>query len=42
MESGEAVSEKTFKNNTILYMYLADGQRQLPPGDKILIATKKF
>ena len=41
---GQAVSEKkTFKDYMILYMYVAQGQRQIsPPGDKILIVTKQF
>ena len=43
-ESGEncSVSEKkTFKNYTIL-MYIAQGQGQKTPGDKILIRILKF
>ena len=39
----QAVSEpKTFINYTILYMYIAQGQGQITPGDKILIVTKIF
>ena len=45
MKSGENCAggskTKTFKNYTVLNMYIAQGQWQ-PPGDKILIATKKF
>ena len=37
-----AVSEKTFKNYTILYMNVALGQGQITPRDKILIVTNKF
>ena len=37
----QAVSEKkTFKDYDILYMYVAQEQGQLTPGDKIFIATK--
>ena len=28
----QAVSEKTFKNYTILYMYIVQGQEQITPG----------
>ena len=43
MKIGQVVSEKkTFKDYTILYMYLAQGQGQIAPGDEILIATKKI
>ena len=44
MKSGEmdkAVSEKTFKDYKILYMYIAHGQGQKTPWDKILIVTKR-
>ena len=42
-KTGRAGSEnKTFKDYTILYMYLAQGQGQITPGDNILIATKSF
>ena len=41
-EIAQAVSEKAFKNYTILYMYIAQGHGQITSGDKILIATKKF
>ena len=27
----QAISKKTFKNNTILYMYIAHGQGQITP-----------
>ena len=39
----QAVSaKKTFKNYTILYMYIAQGGGQIPPpGHKIVIVTKK-
>ena len=33
---------KTFKKYTISYMYIANGQGQVPSGDKILIITKMF
>ena len=40
---GQAVSEKiTFKDYTILYMYLAQGQGQITLGKKILIVINKF
>ena len=35
----QAVSEKTVKNYTILYMYIAQGQGQLTLGNKILIVS---
>ena len=38
---GQAVSEKTFKDHKILYMYTAQVQRQITPGDKILIVTER-
>ena len=41
-EIAQAVLEKTFKYYTILYMYIAQGQEQITPGDKILIVTKTF
>ena len=31
---------QTFKDYQILYMYVAQGQGQIIPGDKILIVTK--
>ena len=38
---GQAVSEKkTFKDYEILYMYIAQGQGQITPGDKIFVVTK--
>ena len=40
---GQAVSEKkTIKDFLILYVYIAQGQRQITPGDKILIIKKMF
>ena len=36
------VSEKTFKNYKILYMYIAQGQGQINQGVKILIVTKIY
>ena len=40
---GQPVSEKkTFKDYTILYMSIAQGQGQIPPGNKILIVTKNW
>ena len=34
---GQAISEKKkFKDNDILYMYIAQGQGLITPGDKIL------
>ena len=33
----EAVSENTFKTYTVLYMYIAQGQRQITPREKILL-----
>ena len=38
---GQAVSEKTFKDYKILYMYIAQGQGQITLGDKILIVTER-
>ena len=38
----QTVSEKTFKNYTILYMYIAQWQGQITLWDKILIITKMF
>ena len=38
---GQAVSEKLFKIYTILYIYIAQGQGQIIPRDKILIVTKR-
>ena len=37
-----AVSEKTFKNYTMLYMYIAQGQGQTNPRGQILIVIKTF
>ena len=43
MKIAQAVSEKkTFKNYTILYMYIAQGQGQIAPKDKLLILLKCF
>ena len=36
LKIGQAVSEKTFKDDKILYMYMAQGQEQITLGDKIL------
>ena len=37
-----AVSEKkTFKEYNVLYMYLAQGQGQIIPGDKLLTVTNR-
>ena len=41
VKTAQVVSEKTLKNHTILYMYVAQGQGQTIPGDKILIEIKK-
>ena len=39
---GQAITEKTmFKDYKILFMYIAQEQGQIAPGDKILIATKR-
>ena len=38
----QTILEKKFKKSTILYMYIAQGQEQITPGDKLLILTKKF
>ena len=39
----QSVSEKEmFKHYTFLYMYIAWARADNPPGDKILIVTKKF
>ena len=38
----QAVSQKTFKNYTILYMYIAEGQEQITPRGQNLIITKCF
>ena len=39
---GQAVQEKkTFKYYETLHMYLAQGQGQVTPGDKILIVTER-
>ena len=42
MKTAQTVSEKKFKNYTILYMFIVQGQGQITPGDKILIVTKMF
>ena len=34
--------KKTYKDYMILYIYVTQGQRQITPGDKILIVTNKF
>ena len=39
---GQLVPEKTFKDFIILYLYIAQGQGQLPCGGKIFIQTNKF
>ena len=37
---GQAISKKkTFKDYAILYMYIAQGQGQITPGDKSLIVS---
>ena len=42
VKNGQTVSEKkTFKDYEILYMYIAQGQGQIAPGDKVLIVTKR-
>ena len=42
-KTAQVVSEeKTFKNYTILNMYVARGQGQTTPGGKILIVIRKF
>ena len=38
---GQTVSEKMFKDYKILYMYIAQGQVQITPGDKMLIVTER-
>ena len=38
---GQTVSEKAFKDYAILYMYIAQAQRQITPGDKFFIVTKR-
>ena len=40
MKSVKAVSENTFKDFTILYMYIAQGQGQIAPN--ILTVDKQF
>ena len=41
-KTGQAVSEKKmFKDDEILYMYIAQGQGQITQEDKILIVTKR-
>ena len=43
VKTGQAVLEKnTFKDNTISYMYIDQGQGKITPEDKILIVTKMF
>ena len=42
VQIAQAFSEKTFKNYTVLYMYIVQGQGQITPVDKILIITKMF
>ena len=42
MTIGQVVSDKTFKDNTILYMYKTQGQGQIAHGDKILIIAQRF
>ena len=42
VEITQVVSEKAIKNYTILYMYIAQGQGQITPGDKILIVNKQL
>ena len=38
----QIVNNKTFKNNTILYMYIAQGQGQVTPGDKLSLRFSWF
>ena len=38
-KTGKAVSEKSFKDCVILYMYTAQGQRQITMGVNIFIVT---
>ena len=40
MKIGQSVSKKTFKDYNILYMYIAQGQGQITPGDKTFVVTK--
>ena len=42
MKVGQAVLEKTFNDNEILFMYIAQGQGQITLGDKILIGTERI
>ena len=43
MKFGQAVSEKkTFKDFDILYMYIAQGQGQMTPRDKIFVVTRSI
>ena len=42
VEIAQAVSEKTLKSYTILYMYTAQGQGHITPGDTILTISKMF
>ena len=37
---GQAVSEMTFNDYLLWYMYTAQGQRKITSGDKIMIVTK--
>ena len=41
MKIGQAVSEKKVKDYKILYMYRAQRQEQLIPGNKSLIVTER-
>ena len=41
VKTAQAVSEKTFKNYAILYMYIAQGQGQITPRGKMIV-TKMF
>ena len=45
VKTGQAISDqpawKTYKDYEILHMYIAQGQGQITPGDKILIVVKK-
>ena len=42
VKSGENWSSSFREDDTILYMYIAQVQGQITPGDKILIVTKKL
>ena len=39
-EIGHTVLEKTFKDNEVLYLYIAQGQGKITLEDKILIVTE--